>query len=62
MSKNVIDQFQQQEAEAIALALQFNRWSRVMVALMIREQEAKLLASDMPVDDGENGVDANGLL
>ena len=51
MSRDTIDQFQQQEAETIALALQFNHWSQVLIALMIREQEEKLLASDMSVDE-----------
>jgi hypothetical protein len=30
--------------------VQLNRWSLVMIELMIQEQEAKLLASDLPVD------------
>lgn len=54
MSKRLLDQFQQQEADNIALSAQFNRWSRVMIEVMIAEQEAKLVASDLPVDtEGE---------
>ena len=50
MSNNVIDQFNQQEADNIALSVKLNRWSRVMIAVLIREQEQKLVASDLPVD------------
>ena len=53
MSK-LFDQFRQQEADNIALSVKFNRWSLVMIAVMIREQEQKLVDSDLPVDgDGE---------
>ena len=50
MSDDVMKQFQQQEAENIALSVKFNRWSLVMVGVMIQEQEQKLVASDLPVD------------
>jgi hypothetical protein len=50
MSSKLIEQFQQQEAENIALSVRFNRWSLVMVAVMIGEQEQKLVDSDLPVD------------
>ena len=50
MSDKFLEQFRRQEAENIALAVQFNRWSRVMIALMIQEQEQKLVASDLPVE------------
>jgi hypothetical protein len=54
MDGKLLDQFRQQEADNIALSLKFNRWSLVMIELMIREQEQKLVASDLPVDgDGE---------
>ena len=54
MSNKQIEQFQQHEAESIALSVKFNRWSLVMIEGMIREQEQKLVASDLPVDvDGE---------
>ncbi|MCZ7673915.1 MAG: hypothetical protein M5U34_45705 [Chloroflexi bacterium] len=54
MSNKLLDQFRQQEADNIALSVKFNRWSLVMVEVMIREQEQKLVASDLPVDgDGE---------
>ena len=49
MSK-LLEQFRQQEADNIALSAKFNRWSLVMIELMIREQEQKLVASDLPVD------------
>lgn len=54
MSNKLLDQFHQQEADNIALSVKFNRWSLVMIAVMIGEQEQKLVASDLPVDgDGE---------
>lgn len=54
MSNKLLDQFRQQEADTIALSVKFNRWSLVMIDLMIQEQEQKLVASDLPVDgDGE---------
>jgi len=53
MSNNILTDFQQQEAETTARMVQFNRWSLVMIELMIREQEEKLLASDLPVDVDE---------
>ena len=54
MSDDVMQQFKQQEAESIALSVKFNRWSLVMIGVMIQEQERKLLASDLPVDsDGQ---------
>ncbi|HRQ42451.1 MAG TPA: hypothetical protein PLD25_31430 [Chloroflexota bacterium] len=54
MSNKLLDQFRQQEADNIALSVKFNRWSLVMVEVMIREQEQKLVASDLPVDgDGK---------
>jgi hypothetical protein len=48
---DILSTFQQQEAEATARMLQLNRWSLVMIEMMISEQEEKLLASDQPVDD-----------
>jgi hypothetical protein len=53
MSNKVLDQFRQQEAENIALSVKFNRWSLVMIEIMIDEQEGKLVASDLPVDTEE---------
>ena len=50
MSNKLIEQFQQQEAENIALSVRFNRWSLVMIEVMIGEQEQKLVDSDLPVD------------
>jgi len=56
MSDDAMKQFQQQEAESIALSVKFNRWSLVMIGVMIQEQEQKLVASDLPVD-GDNQND-----
>lgn len=54
MSNKLLDQFRQQEADNIALSVKFNRWSLVMVDVMIQEQEQKLVASDLPVEgDGD---------
>ena len=50
MSNKLLDQFRQQEADNIALSVKFNRWSLVMIEVMIQEQEQKLVASDLPVD------------
>jgi hypothetical protein len=50
MSNKLLDQFRQQEADNIALSVKFKRWSLVMIEVMIREQEQKLVASDLPVD------------
>ena len=55
MSDDVMKQFQQQEAENIALSVKFNRWSLVMIGVMIQEQEQKLVASDLPVDSDNPG-------
>lgn len=49
--KNLLETFRQQQAEQLTQSAQFNRWSRVLIELLIREQEEKLLASDLPVDD-----------
>ncbi len=56
MSNKLLDQFRRQEAENIALSVKFNRWSLVMIDLMIKEQEQKLVASDLPIDtpDGDS--------
>lgn len=59
MSNNILSDFQQQEVEATAKMVQLNRWSLVMIELMIQEQEAKLLASDLPVDIGESATSDN---
>ena len=50
MSNKLIEQFHQQEAETIALSVRFNRWSLVMIEVMIGKQEQKLVDSDLPVD------------
>ncbi|MCI0649930.1 MAG: hypothetical protein L0346_34310 [Chloroflexi bacterium] len=51
MSTKILDRFRKQEAEGVAMSMQFNRWSRVMIEVLIQEQEQKLLASDLPVDE-----------
>jgi hypothetical protein len=60
MSNNILSEFQQQEAETTALQVKFNRWSLVMIELMIQEQEEKLLASDLPVDGDDPSGPAAG--
>jgi hypothetical protein len=50
MSNEVLDELQQNEAAALALSVKYNHWSRVMIEVMIREQEQKLQASDLPVE------------
>jgi hypothetical protein len=57
---DILSTFQQQEAEATARMLQLNRWSLVMIELMITEQEEKLLASDLPVEGDETNAAAAG--
>ena len=51
MSKEVVDELRQQEAGAIALSIKYHRWSQVMIEVMIREQEQKLVAVGLPVED-----------
>jgi hypothetical protein len=53
MSDKLLEQFRQQEAQTVARSVKFNRWSLVMIEVMIREQEQKLMASDLPVDAEE---------
>ena len=60
---DVLSQFEEQQAQTIAQSMQFQRWSLVMILLMIQEQEQRLLNSDLPVDTGEDEEDfwAEGL-
>lgn len=51
MRGNVVDTFRQQEAEQMAAKLRYNRWSQVLIDLLIAEYEEKLLASDLPVEE-----------
>jgi hypothetical protein len=51
MSNNLLDGFKRQEAESIASSVKLHRWSSVMIELLVWEQEQKLLASDLPVDE-----------
>lgn len=57
---DILSTFQQQEAEATARMLQLNRWSLVLIELMIAEQEEKLLASDLPVEGDELSASGAG--
>ncbi len=43
--------FRQHESDSIAMSVQLNRWSLVMIQQMIRELEKKLMASNQPVDE-----------
>ena len=60
---DVLSQFEEQQAQTIAQSMQFQRWSLVMILLMIQEQEQRLLSSDLPVDTGDDEEDfwAEGL-
>jgi hypothetical protein len=57
MSNTFMEQYRQSEADSIAHSMQLNRWSRVMIEVMIQEQEEKLLASDQPVEGSEENGD-----
>jgi hypothetical protein len=50
MSQKLIQQFRQQEAESIATMTVLNQWSQLLISVMIREQESKLLATNQPVE------------
>jgi hypothetical protein len=50
MSNEVIDELRQQEAGTVALSVKYNRWSQVMIEVLIQEQEQKLVTSDLPVE------------
>ena len=56
MSRQSVSQLQQTENESKALYLQYNRWSRVMIRLLIREQEHKLVESGQPVEEDAAGA------
>jgi hypothetical protein len=51
MSDKSLDHFKRQDAESIASSVKLHRWSLVMIELLVWEQEQKLLASDLPVDE-----------
>jgi hypothetical protein len=62
MSNEVLDELQQNEAAALALSVKYNRWSRVMIEMMIREQEQKLVVIGLPVeDDGDQDFFWDGI-
>ena len=50
MSNEVVEELRQHEAVTLVLLVKYNHWSQVMIELLIREQEQKLLASDLPVE------------
>ncbi len=52
MSDQFLTQYRQHESNSIAMSVQLNRWSRVMIQQMIQELEKKMIASDLPVDEG----------
>jgi hypothetical protein len=54
MSNSVLEEFERLQAEMLANARKYNEWSRIIALEMIEEIEAKLLASDLPVDDDED--------
>ena len=49
---NPLEEFKKQEAAAKASARQLNEWSKTLIARLIEEQEAKMQASNLPVDPG----------
>ena len=54
----LLARFREQEVGNISLSLQFNKWSRTMMMLMIREKETELVASGIAVeDDSESSAD-----
>jgi len=53
MATNILETFRQQQAQQLTQSVQFNRWSRVLIEVLIQEQEEKMLASDLPVDEDE---------
>jgi hypothetical protein len=57
MATNLLESFRQQQAKQLTQSVQFNRWSRVLIEVLIREQEEKLLASDLPVDEDETRLE-----
>lgn len=59
MSKapDVIVQYQQQQAQATAQAVTFQRWSNALITVMVQEIERRLVNSDMPVDNTQTGAD-----
>lgn len=55
MSNSVLEEFERLQAETLANARKYNEWSRIIATAMIEEIEAKLLASDLPVDEEDDG-------
>ncbi len=51
MSDQFLAHYRQHEADNVAMSVQLNRWSQVMIQQMIRELENKMVASDLPVDE-----------
>jgi hypothetical protein len=57
MKDKFLEDYQRVQAENIINSMQLNHWSLVLIEWMIREQEQKLVASDLPVEgagDGDN--------
>ena len=53
----MFDRYRRQEADQLALSVKFNQWSLIMIEVMIQAQEAKLVASDLPVDTAQGDTD-----
>ena len=46
----LLEQFQTHKQDDLALSLQLNRWSRVLIEQMVQEMEQRLVDSDMAVE------------
>lgn len=51
MNSDFMQVYRQHESDSVAMSVQLNRWSLVMIQQMIRELEKKLMASNLPVDE-----------
>ena len=46
----LLEQFQTHKQDDLALSLQLNRWSRVLIEQMVQEMEQRLVDSDIAVE------------
>jgi hypothetical protein len=46
----LLEQFQTHKQDDLALSLQLNRWSRVLIKQMVQEMEQRLVDSDIAVE------------
>lgn len=51
MNSDFMQVYRQHEFDSVAMSVQLNRWSLVMIQQMIRELEKKLMAINLPVDE-----------